>query len=149
MSQQKLSIDDIKALAAEVRLIKDFSENRNFNSGLINASVSPAEKAKSETDWPLITAFGAAFLLIIALVIYNFAGELNQKAITAFFVVCLLLGGIATMAVHKRFENLTLTLIAGGVLLSAILIGCGIFTPQEAVSEAKSYIHNKNDTEKK
>lgn len=149
MSQQKLSIDDIKTLAAEVRLIKDFSENHNFNSGLINASVSPAVKAKNDTDWPLITAFGSAVALIIALVVYNFSVELNQKTVTVFFVVCLLLGGISTMAVHKRFENLTLTLIAGGVLLSAMLIGCGVFTPQEAVSEAKSYIHNKAEKDKK
>lgn len=149
MSQKKLSIDDIKTLAAEVRLIKDFSENHNFHSGLINASLSPAAKAKKDTDWPLITALGAAVALIIALILYNFSNELNQKTITVFFVVCLLFGGISTMAVHKRFENLTLTLIAGGVLLSAMLIGCGVLTPHEAVSEAKSYIHNKTEKDKK
>ena len=149
MSQQKLSVDDIKTLAAEVRLIKDFSENHNFSSGLINASLSPAAKVANYTDWPLITAFGAAVALITALVGYNFSVELNQKIITLVYVVCLLLGGISTMAVHKRFENLTVTLIAGGVLSSMILIGCGVFTPQEAVSEAKSYIQNKAEKDKK
>lgn len=142
MTQQKLSIDDIKKIADEVRLIKDFSENHNFNAGLINASLSPAAPSKNDHDWPLIIAFLSALFLLFAIGAYNFSDDLSQKAAPVVFVLCLIFGGISTMAVHKRFENLTLTLIAGGVLLAAMLIGCRVFTVQEAISEAKSYIHN-------
>ena len=53
MSENKVPIDQIAKLADDVRLIKDFAENHNFDNSFLTASVVPSKSSKNH-DIPLI-----------------------------------------------------------------------------------------------
>jgi hypothetical protein len=137
MSQKPIPIREIKELAEDIRLIKDFAENHNFDATLINATVEAKSSKLESWDWSMI--FGAFFTILVVGTIasLNFWAGLPPTASKFIFTLGLLFAGLASVCIHKRFENITMTTISGLVLVVVLLIGGGVITPREAVSEVQ------------
>ena len=135
MTEKPIPIGEIKKLAADIRLIKDFAENHNFDASLIIASIEPKSGKPLPRDWPLILASVFTLLVVGAIASLNFLEGISPTASKFIFVLGLLLAGLASICLHRRFENTTITVISGAVLVVVLLVGGGIFTPKEAVGE--------------
>ena len=135
MTQKPIPIGEIKRLADDIRLIKDFAENHNFDATLINASIEAKTGRAKSWDWPLICASAFTALVVGTIAGLNFWDALSPTASKFIFALGLLFAGLAAVCVHKRLENSRMTIIAGSVLVIVLLVGGGIFTPKEAVSE--------------
>ena len=142
MTQKMIPIGEIKSLADDIRLIKDFSENHNFDASLINASIGPKSDNPKPWDWPLICASVFTVLVVSTIAVLTFWDGLSITAEKFIFVLGLLFAGLASLCVHKRFDNTTMTIISALVLWIFLLVGAGIFTPKEAVSELQK-LHQK------
>jgi hypothetical protein len=139
MSNKPLPIDQIRKLAEDVRLIKDFAENHNFDASLINAAVSPTGSSAKSWDWPMIATFLFVAILLGCIAVLNFWEPLSSAATKFVFTVGLLSAVLASISIHKKFDNTTITIITCVGLVVVLLIGCGILTPKEAVGEFQKY----------
>lgn len=137
MSQKSIPIVEIQKLAADIRVINDFAENHNFDTSLISATVEPTGQGNGAKDWSFIGAAVFAFLLFVLLAALNFSEVVSSATLRFCFVVGLLCAVLATLCMHKRFDNKTMTIIAGIGLLAILLIGTGVLTPREAVDEIR------------
>ena len=142
MTQKTIPFREIKRLADDIRLIKDFSENHNFDTSLINASIGPKNDNSKPWDLPLVCASVFTVLVVSTIAALNFWGDLSVSATKFIFVLGLLFAGLASLCVHRRFDNTTMTIIAGLFLSIFLLVGAGIFTPKEAVGELQKF-HQK------
>ena len=142
MTQKTIPISEIKSLADDIRLIKDFTENHNFDASLINASIGAKNDNSKPWDWPLIFASVFTVLVVSTIAALNFWDGLSITATKFIFVLGLLFAGLASLCVHRRFDNTTMTIITGVVLSIFLLVGAGIFTAKEAVSELQK-LHQK------
>lgn len=143
MTQKPIPITEIAKIADDIRLIKDFSENNNFDASLINATIQPRVD-KKPWDWPLICASLFSLFLIFIIALMKFWKELSEAGVSFLFILGLLFGGVATISLHKRFEDLTITITSGIVLSLILLIGSGVLTPKEVIDEAKQLHKDKN-----
>ena len=140
MTSNKLPIEQIAKLANDVRLIKDFAENHNFDTSLLSAQVTPAPNAEKKADLPLIIMIASMVLLICMVAVLKFwTPPLGNAASSFIFLVGLLFTIIASMSAHMRFNNSVVTAIVGIGLLMVLLIGAGVFTPKEAVDKVGEF----------
>lgn len=135
MSEQKVPIEKISKLAEDVRLIKDFAENHNFDTSLLTADIVPATN-KSKFDIPFIAMVAFTLLVLCMIGVMKFWEPPLSTSVSSFlFLVGLVFVGIASMAAHIRFQNNIITSIVVVSLLLVLFIGAGIFTPKEAVEK--------------
>jgi|GEM_PF-1796577 len=139
MSTKPIPIGEIKKLADDIRLIKDFAENHNFDATLINATIKPKKEGIKSWDWPVVCTVVFLALLIVAIGTLNFSEKLSPGAFKFIFSLGLLCVLLASISFHKKFENTTITLLACCGLIVVLLIGGGIFTPKEAVDEIQKF----------
>ncbi|OPX54469.1 hypothetical protein SAMN02745127_02783 [Oceanospirillum multiglobuliferum] len=133
-------VDQIKALAEDVRLIKDFAENHNFDASLLNAQVSPSKKSTSERDWPLVSMIGCITFVLLAIAAIKFWQPPFSPSVSSYvFVVGLIFATLAAMSVHMKFKDNIVTLIAILGLLMVLFIGAGIFTPEQAIDKVGEF----------
>lgn len=127
-----LPIEQITKLAEDIRLIKDFAENHNFDASLLKAKITPANASAKASDLPLILLTTSIFLLLLVLGILNFSGPYSQKASSFIFVIGMLLVVSAAASAHRKFKDNVVTTIFATGLIFVLLVGAGIFTPKEA-----------------
>ncbi|EPZ7321233.1 hypothetical protein ACXR5E_003905 [Vibrio mimicus] len=141
-SSKKLNVDDIRKLAEDIREIKNFTENHNFDSSLLSVNVTPASSAPvnntnfDKSVWVCGLSVIAALACVFSNVYFGFEG----KYATLLLLSALLLTAIASIATHLRFQNTVATGILAIFLIAIILIGFDIYTPKEVVNEAKGII---------
>ena len=139
MTDNKLQLEQITKLADDVRLIKDFAENHNFDTSLLTA-ISPAKNTGAKIDLPLIAMISFIFLVFCAVaVIKLWNPPLTTPANGFMFIVGLAFSIIASVAAHIRFQDRTVTTIVVIGLLMVLFIGAGIFTPKEAVDKVGEF----------
>jgi lysylphosphatidylglycerol synthetase-like protein (DUF2156 family) len=122
MSNKPLPIDQIRKLAEDVRLIKDFAENHNFDASLINAAVTPTGSSGRSLDWPLMATFFFVVVLLGSIAVLNFWEPLSSAATKFVFTFGLLSAVFASISIHKKFENTTITVITCAGLVVVLLI---------------------------
>ena len=135
MIGKSVPIEEIKQLANDVRTIRDFAENYNFDASLIDAQVEPKRTSIHSWDWPLILTAIFVVALVVAVGVLSFWENLPSSWTKFLFTLGLLAAVLSSICLHKKFENNTITIIAGLGLVFVLLIGAGIFTPKEAVVE--------------
>ena len=136
MTEKKVPIEQITKLADDVRLIKDFAENHNFDTSLLTANVIPGKSTDRKFDLALISMVSFIFLVLCAVaVIKLWEPPLSTSASSFIFVLGLVFTIIASMAAHIRFQDKVVTSIVVVGLLMVLFIGAGIFTPEEAVDK--------------
>jgi len=132
MSANQIPIEAIAKLADDVRLIKDFAENHNFNSGLLSASIAP----KRKYDTPLLAMIGCMLIVVALVAVVKFWNPpLSTSANNFIFLIGLIFATIASMTAHMRFQDKVVTSIVAVGLLMVLFIGAGIVTPQEALNK--------------
>ena len=132
MSVNQIPIEKITKLADDVRLIKDFAENHNFNGSLLSASIEP----KSKYDIPLLAMVGSMLVVVALVAVIKFWSPLLSTAANSFiFLIGLIFATIASMTAHMRFQDKIVTSIVAAGLLMVLFIGAGIFTPKEALDK--------------
>jgi hypothetical protein len=135
MNQKPLPIGEIKSLAADIRLIKDFAENHNFDASLINATVEVKDSRFKSRNWSMIIGAFFTILVVVTIGMLNFWEGLTPTASKFVFALGLLFAVIASLCAQKCFDNITITVIYGLGLVVVLLVGAGVFTPREAVGE--------------
>jgi uncharacterized membrane protein len=143
MTSKEVPIAQIKQLAEDIRLIKDFAENHNFDPTLISAAVTPITKRPRQLDWPLISIALFAILLLGAIAALNFMEPVSAGGTKFIFALALLTIVGAAVAAHRKFDNTTITLVTSAGLLAVLLIGGGVFTPKEAVDQVQKFQQTK------
>lgn len=78
MSENRLPIEQIAKLADDVRLIKDFAENHNFDNSFLNVSVVPAVSSKNH-DTPCIVMIVSMLLVLVSTAVILFWSPLYAK----------------------------------------------------------------------
>jgi len=132
MSANQIPIEAIAKLADDVRLIKDFAENHNFNGGLLSASIAP----KRKYDTPLLAMIGCMLIVVALVAVVKFWNPpLSTSANNFIFLIGLIFATIASMTAHMRFQDKVVTSIVAVGLLMVLFIGAGIVTPQEALNK--------------
>jgi len=140
MTENKLPIEQITKLADDVRLIKDFAENHNFDTSLLTANVTPGKSTNKKFDLPLISMVSFILLVLCAIaVIKLWEPPLSISASGFMFVLGLAFTIIASIAAHIRFQDKIVTSIVVIGLLMVLFIGAGIFTPEEAVDKVGEF----------
>jgi len=136
MADNKIPIDQIARLADDVRLIKDFAENHNFDSSLLTANVSPSSESESKADSALYSMIGSIVLLLVSIAVIKFwSPPLSSVAISFIFIVGLVFATLASVAAHRKFQdNIVTGIVVIGVFM-VLFIGTGIFTPEQAVDK--------------
>ncbi|MGY2463225.1 hypothetical protein [Vreelandella sulfidaeris] len=135
--KRDIPVDQIAKLAEDIRVIKDFAENHNFDGNLLKAQITPSPKnSKIKFDWPLISMVISIIAVFVILAFMKFY-EPSQGASAYLFVVGLLFSTIAVMCTHLRFKDTTITIISAFGLFLILFIGAGIFTPKEAFDNIK------------
>jgi len=136
MSDKQLPIEQIAKLAEDVRLIKDFAENHNFDTSLLTAKLSPKDNSSKKYDNCMIVMVSFICLVLATIaVIKLWSPPLSTSQNSFAFIVGLVFIIVSSMAAHIRFQDKTVTGIVVVGLLMALFIGAGIFTPQEAVDK--------------
>lgn len=140
MSQKKdLPIAKITRLADDIRLIQDFAENHNFDSGLFSASVIPSKNRQNNPmDIPLISLIIALLVLAILIGFFKFFHGLSDDLKNFLFLIGILVATFATISTHLRFQDKIVTVIMTVGLFLFLFIGSGIFTPEEAVTKIEN-----------
>lgn len=139
MSGNKVPIDQIAKLADDVRLIKDFAENHNFDNSLLTASIVPAKYSKNH-DTPLIVMIASMLLVLASAAVILFWSPPLSKAMNNFvFLIGLLFTISATMSAHLKFKDNVITGAVAIGLIMLLFIGAGIFTPKEALDKAGEF----------
>jgi len=132
MSANQIPIEEIAKLADDVRLIKDFAENHNFNGDLLSASIAP----KRKYDMPLLAMIGSMLLVVVLVAVVKFWNPPLSTAANSFiFLIGLIFATIASMTAHMRFQDKFITIIVAVGLLMVLFIGAGIITPKEALDK--------------
>lgn len=133
-------VNEIKALAEDVRLIQNFSENHNFDASLLRAEVSPYKQSPSKIDFPLISMVACILLVVLSIALISFWQPPFSPKLSGFvFVVGLVFATLAAMSTHMKFKDKMVTGIAIIGLLMALFIGAGIFTPEQAVDKVGAF----------
>ena len=132
MSGKQLPIEQITKLADDIRVIKDFAENHNFDASLFKAKITPTSVTSKSRDLPLITLFISITFLFGTLGILTFAGPFSQKANGFIFLIGMLFVISSVVSAHKKFKETIVTTIFAIGLIFVLLVGAGIFTPREA-----------------
>lgn len=136
--KSKLPIEQIAKIADDIRLIQDFAENHNFDSGLLNANVIPKRGSNSKKwDWSLICMFAFLGFVVLVLALLKFSSNLSEGASSFLFLLGVLFGTLATMCTHMRFQDRSITIIVAIGVFLVLFIGAGIFTPKEAIENIK------------
>lgn len=136
MSENKVPIDQIAKLADDVRLIKDFAENHNFDNSFLTASVVPSKSSKSH-DMPLIVMIVSMLSVLACAGFILFWNPPLSKAMNNFIILIgLLFTTSATMSAHLKFKENVITGAVAIGLIMLLFIGAGIFTPKEALDKA-------------
>ena len=108
-------VDQIKALAEDVRLIQDFAENHNFDASLLKAKVSPPKKSISQKDWPLVSMIVCIMLMLLSIAAIKFWHPPFSQAVSSFvFVVGLIFATLAAMSAHMKFKDKMVTINPAG-----------------------------------
>ena len=137
MTDNKIPIDQITKLAEDVRLIKDFTENHNFDHSLLSAEFVVPNKSERSIDMPLIVMiFSMLLVLATAAVILFFNANLSSEMNSLIFLIGLLFMIFAIMSAHLKFKNHVITSLVAIGLFMLLFIGAGIFTPKEALNKA-------------
>lgn len=135
--RRDIPVDQIAKLADDIREIKDFSENHNFNSNLLQARMTPdSTNPPRRFDWPLISMISSIVVVLIVLAVLKFS-EMSQEASAYLFLIGLLFSTISVMCTHLRFRDTTITIISAVGLFLILFIGAGVFTPKEALDNIK------------
>jgi hypothetical protein len=133
-------VDQIKALAEDVRLIKDFAENHNFDASLLNAKVSPSKNSTTDKDWPLVSMIACIIFVLLSVAAIKFWQPPFSQSVSSFvFVVGLIFATLAAMSAHMKFKDNIVTIIAIIGLLMVLFIGAGIFTPEQAFDKVGEF----------
>ncbi|NMS64349.1 hypothetical protein, partial [Vibrio parahaemolyticus] len=82
-----IPVEQIKALAEDVRLIKDFAENHNFDASLLNANVAPSKEPPATKDLPLICMIVFIVSLILSIAAIRFWQPPFDQAQTSFVFI--------------------------------------------------------------
>jgi predicted membrane channel-forming protein YqfA (hemolysin III family) len=140
MTVNKLPIAQISKLADDVRLIKDFAENHNFDASLLTANVTPPTNIYSKFDLPLISMVSFILLVLCAIAVIKLWEPPLSPSVSGFmFIIGLAFSIIASIAAHIRFQDKIVTSIVVIGLLMVLFIGAGIFTPEEAVDKVGNF----------
>lgn len=136
--KNKIPVEQISKLADDIRTIENFSENHNFDSGLLTAKIKPnTSNNKIELDWPLISMLICFALILISFAVILFFDSISEPAKKFMLLINLVLVILSSISAHRKFDNNIITIIAvvGGVIV--VLIGAEILTPKEAVDSFK------------
>lgn len=138
----KMNVDAIHKLADDIREIKNFTENHNFDSSLLSVSVTPASNSSMDDSSfdKSVWVCSLSVIAVLACVFSDVYFVFEAKHTTLLFLMSILLTGIASIATHLRFQNGVATGILACFLVAIILIGFDIYTPKEVVNEAKGII---------
>jgi quinol-cytochrome oxidoreductase complex cytochrome b subunit len=148
MTVNKLPVEQISKLADDVRLIKDFAENHNFDTSLLTANVTPPTNISTKFDLPLISMFFFILLVLCAIALIKFwepsdntsvNTSVNKSVSDFIFIIGLVFSIIASIAAHIRFQDKIVTSIVVIGLLMVLFIGAGIFSPEEAVDKVGNF----------
>jgi len=130
-------LEKTNKIVDNIKIIEGKFKNNGFNDNLFTKGNTNQTNNKSSTakDWSLIVliiSFIAIFVLILINIIVHIEGEVVRLLWTTslFFVL------LASLSAHLKFKNITYTVITGLGLIVVLLIGLGIFTPEEAVEKA-------------
>lgn len=131
---------EISRLADDIRTIRDFTLSQGFDTTLLRAAVTTPEKAAILKDAPIWCATISTILLVGCLATFAYAEQLSDKTSNFVFVIGLIFVTVATISLHKKFTNNTITIVCAIGLSSVLLIGSGNFTPKEAVNMAQQQL---------
>jgi len=132
----KVPIAQIVKIADDVRLINDFAENHNFDSGLLSADVTPSKEGNPKKDLALYSMVVFIILLLAAIAFIKFwSPPLSSVVISFIFIVGLVFATLASVAAHMKFQDKIVTGIFMVGVLMALFVGAGIFTPEQAVDK--------------
>lgn len=135
----------ISKLAEDIRTIQNYTQSQDFDTSLLRAEVTTPGKALLVKDTPIICTVVSVFFLIVCLAAFAYAESLSAKTSNFIFVIGLIFVTVATISVHKKFSNNTITIVCATGLSAVLLIGSGNFTPKEAASLAQQQL-NKEDS---
>lgn len=141
-SQGKMNVEEIRKLADDIRVIKNFTENHNFDSSLFSVDVSPRNPTPSSVTESNITFWFFVGSIVIALgcVFANVYFDIQSKHSTLLLLSTLFFSGVATMTAHLKFKNSGATAIIACFLIAVLVIGYGIYTPREVADKAEKLI---------
>lgn len=139
MSNKQLPIEQISKLAEDVRLIKDFAENHNFDTSLFQARVTPVGKGSTQKSWSISVLTGSFIFLVIILAVLTFSDSLSRKVTNFLFLIGMLSVTLATAAIHRKYKETTVTTVVAVGLVLVLLVGAGIFTPEEAANRLEQF----------
>ncbi|WP_299013279.1 hypothetical protein [uncultured Photobacterium sp.] len=142
-------VKQIKELAADIREIKDFTQNTNFDMSFFNSAVShsnpvnPAPEIKpvnmgNNKDWHIIILV-LCVLGLFGLIAANALLTIDPKLTVLLMVAGLIMITFAIMSIHLKFNNQGATLIAAFFFIAVVLIGFEIFTPREIADKAETF----------
>lgn len=140
-SPGKLSVADIAKAAEDVRTIQKFqneSLNNGFDSSLIQVDVTPAKESKSK-DWPLIS-FALFLIVLLFMISSSIAFDFSDKVKNIMLVLSFAVAMLVVMSAHIRFKQLAITIIVSVGLIVFILVGFGVLTPKEVITEARGFV---------
>jgi hypothetical protein len=144
--KNNLPLEKIAKIADDIRLIQNFAENHGFDTGLIQATVTPSLPDISEKwNWPLISLIVFPILLMAVLAMFAFYETMSPKTANFLLVVGLLFVIGASVAAHNKFDNSVITSIVCIGLIAVLLVGAGVFTPREAVDRLQPEMSKKNE----
>ena len=139
MTNKKIPLERIEKLANDVRTIKDFAENHNFDTSLLNADIG-SPTSKKGFDLPLIClVIGVLLVLCTVAIIKLWDPPLSTAADSFLFLLGIVFTIGASIAAHIRFQDKVVTGIVIIGLLSVLLIGAGIFSAREAVEKVGDF----------
>lgn len=134
--KEKFSIEGIKELADNIRVINGFVENNGFDGSLLSVNFSSHNTIK-KIDWALV-CFCAFFGICVSLLLLKAFYDVTGNSYNALLIVCLVSALVAGICMHLRFNNTLLTLIFGVGIVAIIAIGFGVLTPKEVMETAET-----------
>lgn len=138
--EDKISLDQIKQLADDVRTIEKFqseSVNNGFKASIFNVAVVP--NSKNRFDVPLIVAICCSFI-ILAIIIAELYYAFSKPIPTILFLTNTGFAIVVTIAMHVKFNKKTVTTITAIGLFVILFVGFGVLTPKEAVDSVKQFV---------
>ncbi|MGF1680188.1 hypothetical protein [Photobacterium minamisatsumaniensis] len=141
-------ITQIKELAADIREIKDFTKNENFDASVFNTAINRTRvdvpepkvepvKRKNGTDWHIVI-IGFCVIGLFCLIAVNALLTLDPKHTGLLIVAGLIAVTFAILSIHLKFNNQGATIIVAVFFVAVVLIGFEIFTPREIADKAET-----------
>jgi hypothetical protein len=134
----------ISKLADDIRTIQDYTQSQGFDTSLLRAEVTTPERTHALKDTPIVCTAISILFLVGCLATFAYVEELSAKTLNFIFVIGLIFVTTATISIHKKFSNNTITIVCATGLSAVLLIGSGNFTPKEAATLAQQQLKKED-----